>query len=118
MNKIKAYIGYDEETNTYIYENFEIIDKLPKVLPEFSDLNKLIENNTLINNKYNDIFVEVKDVYLDTEQPREAVWDYNYYKAKVACIADYHKDKDENKSINDYIYYEYLAVEKKDEDDD
>lgn len=63
IGNIKAFVGYNEVNNFHYYQNFEIVDELPKIGDEFEDSKVLAIN----------------PVNLDCEQPSETVYSYDYY---------------------------------------
>lgn len=88
---IKAYVRYNDRTNTHYYRNFEIVDRLP-LLGEYINDDKV---------------VGINKVELDCSQGRMEVYDYDYYE----IVVEYFNLDDEVKT--DYYYY---AVERKEND--
>lgn len=84
MNKIKAYVGCNEKHNIHYYRQFDIVDK---------DYLK------------DDDIVSYEELKLDSEQGRDEVYNYSYYKVI--------KLDDESDP-----YYEYVAIEKEQSYDD
>lgn len=107
--KIRAYVNYDERSNTRYHRDFTIEDYKIKDL-EVEDLDELIKNTTLNSWLDNETIINIQEVNLDCEQGNNEVFDYDYYCIKKVDIGDYHQDYDEDKDINDYINYEYVAI--------
>jgi hypothetical protein len=73
MNKIKAYTGYEEATNTFYSRMFKILSDIPEV-------------GDLMNGE------EVKQVdplTMDYEQPTAAAHQYNYFKVTTTINKEY-----------------------------
>ena len=69
MEKIKAYIGWNDTNHTHYHKEFEIIEKLPEKKDVFD------ENGERI--------VKIENVKLDCEQGNDDVYNYDYYVAKI-----------------------------------
>lgn len=91
MTTIKAYTGYNERTGTHYYRTFEIVDTLPEV------------GETCNQGDYK--CTEINEVYLDCEQGKDDVYNYNYYAATMQSC-----DPDDGEPWN-----EYFAVKKDEE---
>lgn len=63
MKYIRAYIDYDNATKTHYYEDFEIVEKLPKIEKEFCDDERV---------------ANIEEVELDCENDSK-VYDYDFY---------------------------------------
>lgn len=95
MNKIRAYVDYNEQIKKHYYKDFKIIDFLPKI------------DNTI---KYNDTVTQIESVELDSEQGSQNVYNYDYFKIIRTDYEDFNSDDNEDKTLNDYQYEEYVAV--------
>lgn len=84
IGTIKAYVDYNDCTKTHYYENFDIIDELPKI------------NNEYFSNK----IIKIETVELDCEQGSDNAHNYDYYKLTLK-YEDY-----------DDTYTMYVCVEK------
>lgn len=85
MKTIRAYTKYDEFNNAHYYNNFKVVNYIPKV-----------------NEDYNgEKVISVKSVMLDTEQGNEEVFNYDYF-----CIETIY-DEEEG-----YTEHYYIAIEK------
>lgn len=73
--RIRAYTDYSDYSKTHYYEDFEIIDKLPKLF-------EIIDDYKLIR---------IDDVDLDCDQPSSSVYDYDYY---YLTLLDEQEDND------------------------
>lgn len=102
MKKIKAYVNYNDRSKTHYYKNFDIIEKLPEVEA---------------TKKFNGEVVKIEQIELDCEQPSQEVYNYNYYKITKIDYGYYQEEliEYEDSNLEDYTYYEYVAVEKEDE---
>lgn len=69
MEKIKAYIGWNDTNHAHYYKEFEIIEKLPEKKNVFD------ENGERI--------IRIESVRLDCEQGNEEVYNYDYYVATI-----------------------------------
>ncbi|MEG2688112.1 MAG: hypothetical protein RSA24_02975 [Clostridia bacterium] len=114
MSKIKAYTGYNDYTNTHYYNNFEIIDSLPKIY----NIDELINDTSKTSWLDSNLCVDCDNVQLDCEQGNSNVYDYDYYEIKYVDIAGYHLDDDEDKDIDDYFTNKYIAIKKEEDDED
>lgn len=93
MKKIRAYVDWDDETKTHYYNDFEVVEKLPKINDVCYDDDCSIERVRSIEN-----------VELDCEQGNDDVYNYDYYK----IITDiYDKDYDEHDDN-----YHFVCIEK------
>lgn len=63
IGNIKVLVGYNEVNNFHYYQNFEIVDELPKIGDEFEDSKVLAIN----------------PVNLDSDQLSYIVYSYDYY---------------------------------------
>lgn len=90
MEKIKAIIKWNDETNTQTRADFEIIDELPEVGTQFK----------------NGLVVEVKEATV-VEYTHDADADYDYYEIKL-------KDEEVDDEEDDWFKYftERVAVAK------
>lgn len=88
IGNIKAFVGYNEVNNFHYYQNFEIVDELPKIRDEIDDSK----------------VVAINPVNLDCEQPNDSVYSYDYYKLTLK-YEDY-----------DDTYAMYVCVEKETEE--
>ena len=64
IGTIRAYVDYNDYTKTHYYENFDIIDELPKINDEY----------------FSDKIIKIEEVDLDCEQSGDNVYNYDYYK--------------------------------------
>lgn len=83
MEKIKAFVDFNQINNFHYYQEFEIINELPKI-GEIIDDRKVVSINL---------------VQLDCEQPNNDVYNYNYY--TVTAIG---RDAYYNEDICHYFY--------------
>ena len=97
MNKIKVNVSENK------YRMFKIIERLPE-LENLDDLE--------IKDDYyypDERCIEINDdIYLDTQQPNDEVYDYDLYELKMFNISDY----EAGENIDDYIEYKYVAIKK------
>lgn len=104
MERIKAYVDYNDENKTHYYQMFEVADHLPE-----------LEDNLIINEKFKDYNYLVKDIEivdLDCEQGSEEVNNYNYYKIIYFNNDDYYNY---NYDLNECYSYKYVAIKKSEE---
>lgn len=73
MDKIKAYTGYDERTNTHLSRLFTIRENLPEI-------------DDLINNEE---IRKIEPLIMDCEQPTAAAHQYNYFKVTTTINKEY-----------------------------
>lgn len=97
MKKIKVNVSDNK------YRMFEVIERLPEIqsledLEIKDDYNYHQERCIGINN----------NIYLDPQQPRDEVYDYELYELKIFNISEYESGED----IKDYIEYRYVAIKK------
>ena len=82
---------------------FEIIERLPE-LENLDDLE--IKDDYCYPDKrclgIND------DIYLDTQQPNDEVYDYDLYELRMFNISEY----EAGENVEDYIEYKYVAIKK------
>ena len=69
MEKIKAYVDWNDTNHTHYYKYFEIIEKLPEKKDVFD------ENGERI--------LKIESVKLDCEQWNKEVYNYDYYVAEI-----------------------------------
>lgn len=107
--KIRAYVDYNERSNTRYYRDFTIVDELDY---EVNDLEKLIADKSLNYPIHNGSVFEISEVRLDCQQGNSEVYDFDYYVVRKVNIADYHNELEEYEDvdIDDYIDEEYVAV--------
>ena len=96
MKKIKVNVSENK------YRMFQVTDKLPKIESledlEIKDYSYTQERCLAINS----------DIYLDPQQLRDEVYDYDLYELKMFDISEYEAGED----IEDYIEYRYVAIKK------
>ena len=97
MKKIKVNVSENK------YRMFEIIERLPE-LENLDDLE--IKDDYYYSDErclgIND------DIYLDTQQPNDEVYDYDLYELKMFNISEY----EAGENVEDYIEYKYVAIKK------
>ena len=85
------------------YRMFEVVDRLPE-LENLEDLE--IKDDYYYPDErcigIND------DIYLDTQQPNDEVYDYDLYELKMFNISEY----EAGENVEDYIEYKYVAIKK------
>ena len=85
------------------YRMFEVVDRLPE-LENLEDLE--IKDDYYYPDErcigIND------DIYLDTQQPNDEVYDYDLYELKMFNISEY----EAGENVEDYIEYTYVAIKK------
>ncbi len=99
MKKIRAYVDWDDETKTHYYNDFEVVEKLPKI------------NDIYYADEFRDERVtSIKRIDIDCEQGNDDVYNYDYYE----IITDvYDKDYDEH---DDNYYFVCTEIVYDDED--
>ena len=107
-NTIKAYTDYSESRDKHLYNNFDIVDKLP----ELKNIKTLIADTNLTSWLDNNAAFGINKIELDCEQADDDVYNYDFYEVNTVDIADYHNDDDEDKDVDNYIYTKYIAIEK------
>lgn len=103
MNMIKIYVDYDDANKIHYYLNFKIVNELPKITNDM---------------KYDEV-VKIKELEKDCEQACEEAYHFNCYELKKIDYYNYNQDKflfNEEIPINDYIYYEYVAIKIEDDE--
>ena len=97
MSKIKVNVSENK------YRMFEVVDRLPE-LENLEDLE--IKDDYYYPDErcigIND------DIYLDTQQPNDEVYDYDLYELKMFNISEY----EAGENVEDYIEYTYVAIKK------
>lgn len=83
---IYAFVDYDDATKTHYYEDFKVIDKLPKI----GDVRYTT-----------DVVRRIVEVNLDCENDN-SVYDYDFYKIKY------------EDTQYDNMYYEYVCIKRGD----
>ena len=97
MNKIKVNVSENK------YRMFEIIERLPEL--ENLDDSEIKDDYCYPDKRclgIND------DIYLDTQQPNDEVYDYDLYELKMFNISEY----EAGENVEDYIEYKYVAIKK------
>lgn len=103
MEKIRAYVSYNQYNKTHNYREFILLDKLP----ELDDSYILGVTPPLTC----DVKIEsIEPVRLDVEQGNDLVYNYDYYEIKVS----WQESDDEEEQSDTY----YVCVEKEDSEDD
>ena len=97
MKKIKVNVSENK------YRMFEIIERLP----ELENLDDLEIKDDYYYPDERCIGIN-DDIYLDTQQPNDEVYDYDLYELKMFNISDY----EAGENIDDYIEYKYVAIKK------
>ena len=87
FGKVKAYIDYNDYNKVHYFEDFDIVDELPKI-------GDLIDDNKVI---------KIEEAKLDCEQGSDDVYNYDYYKLTLK-YEDY-----------DDTYVMYVCAEKEGE---
>lgn len=87
FGKIKAYVDYNDYDKIHYFDDFYIVDELPKI-------GDLIDDDKVI---------KIEEIGLDCEQPNDEVYNYDYYKLTLK----YEEDDD--------TYAVYVCVKKEDE---
>lgn len=105
-NTIKININYNDDLKEYYYSVFTIIEKLPEIT----------------NYCERDEVVEIKKIEKDCEQCDPRASEFDCYKLKRIDYQNYNEDRkfyrkyfNENVDVSDYIYYQFVAVPKKDD---
>lgn len=88
MEKIRAYVDWNDYTHQHLYREFEILEYLPKIDEYFKS----------------GMIVDVEDVKLDCEQPSNDVYNYRYFKLVVA------DEEDEDEKEDYYVAVEYVEI--------
>lgn len=99
--KIKAYVSYDERTNTRSYREFDIVANLPTI-------GDFVSGGTWKGERH--IVKDIIELEIDCEQGNFDVWDYEYYRIVLAF-----EELDENNNWVDSNDddYEYIAIKRK-----
>lgn len=84
------------------FRMFEVIERLPK-LENLEDL----EIKDYIYPEERCLGIN-SDIYLDPQQPRDEVYDYDLYELKMFNISEY----EAGENIENYIEYKYVAIKK------
>lgn len=63
MNRIKAFVGYNDVNNFHYYQNFRVVEELPKI-------NDIIDYRKVVS---------INPVSLDCDQPNYTVYDYDFF---------------------------------------
>lgn len=87
MDKIKAYTGYDERTNTHLSRLFTIRENLPEI-------------DDIINGEE---VRKIEPLTMDCEQPTAAAHQYDYFRLETTINKEYYPDED-------VFDEEYIAV--------
>ena len=106
MAKIRAYTGWNERTRTHYYTDFEIVDKLPEI--------GVVEEYKW--NCYRKEIVDIREAYLDCDQGNSDVYNYDYY--EISFVESRDLDENDEWIVDDTIYTDYVAIEKKIEDEE
>ena len=97
MKKIKVNVSENK------YRMFEIIERLP----ELENLDDLEIKDDYYYPDERCIGIN-DDIYLDTQQPNDEVYDYDLYELKMFNISEY----EAGENVENYIEYKYVAIKK------
>lgn len=86
MNKIRAYVGYNDYNKTHYYKDFKIKEELPKIGDSMNG----------------PIVIKINEMELDCENSDE-VYKYRYYE----IVEKYEDEEDDEENY----YYDYIAIE-------